>query len=65
MTWHTALRIVAGIIACAALVGGCVLGYITLVAIRRHEGVFLPAGCVAVAFLVLAGVLVRYALTAE
>ena len=65
MTGHLILRLVALIAGGAALVGGCVLGYITVVAVRRQEGVFLPAGCVAVACLAIAVVLVRYAITAE
>jgi hypothetical protein len=42
--------------ACLIAAGG-VLGYIALIALRRNEGVFLPAGYVAIACLA-AGVLV-------
>jgi hypothetical protein len=34
-------------VAALLLVGGAVLGYIAVVALRRSEGVFLPAGYVA------------------
>ena len=47
----TALRVVSAIAGTALLVAGCVLGYIAVIALRRNEGVFLPAGYVAVACL--------------
>mgnify|MGYP001798086305 CR=1 FL=1 len=53
------LRIFAGV---AALLLGCVglwLGYIAIIAARRSEGVFLPAGYAAALCLVGAGLLAR------
>jgi hypothetical protein len=46
------------------LVIGAVLGYIAVIAVRRSEGVFLPAGYVAGLCLVGCGLLVRVALKA-
>lgn len=60
--WGTALRVVAGLAGAALLVAGCVLGYIAVVAVRRSEGVFLPAGYVALLFLASGGWLVWYAM---
>ena len=45
------LRIAAVIVAAVLLAAGAVLGYIAAVAVRRSEGVYLPAGYVAVACL--------------
>jgi hypothetical protein len=41
------LRIIALLAAAALLVAGLVLGTISVIAVRRNEGVFLPAGYVA------------------
>jgi hypothetical protein len=46
-----ALRIAAGLAALVLLVVAGVLGYIAVVALRRSEGVFMPAGYVALACL--------------
>ena len=46
-----ALRVGAGVAGAALLGAGGVLGYIAVIALRRNEGVFLPAGYVAVACL--------------
>jgi hypothetical protein len=53
-----------GIIALALvlLVAGAVLGYIAVVAVRRNEGVFMPAGYVALACLAGATYLLRLGL---
>ena len=53
-----------GIIALALvlLVVGVVLGYIAVVALRRNEGVFMPAGYVALACLAGATFLLRLGL---
>ena len=40
-------RVLLFAVAALLLVGGAVLGYIAAVALRRSEGVFLPAGYVA------------------
>ena len=50
--------VIAGIL----LAAGAVLGYIAAVAIRRNEGVFLPAGYVAVACLAGGALLLRLGL---
>jgi hypothetical protein len=47
----TLLRALTFTVAAMLLVAGCVLGYIAVIALRRQEGVFLPAGYVAVACL--------------
>ena len=57
-----ALRVVSVILGAALLVVGCVLGYIAVIALRRSEGVFLPAGYVAVACLAGGGWLVALGL---
>lgn len=44
------------------LVAGTVLGYIAIIAARRSEGVFLPAGYVAALCLVGCALLVRVAM---
>lgn len=41
------MRWVAGAAALVLMVAGSVLGYIAVVALRRNEGVFVPAGYVA------------------
>lgn len=41
------MRFVAGASALALVVAGSILGYIAVVAVRRNEGVFVPAGYVA------------------
>jgi hypothetical protein len=46
-----ALRILALAAATVLLAAGGVLGYVAVVALRRSEGVFLPAGYVAIACL--------------
>ena len=58
----TVVRI--GIIALAIvlLVAGAALGYIAVIAVRRNEGVFMPAGYVALACLAGAAYLVRVGL---
>lgn len=58
----TALRIASAIAGTALLVAGCVLGYIAVIALRRNEGVFLPAGYVAVACLAGGGWLLGWGL---
>lgn len=58
----TALRVAAAIAGAALLIAGCVLGYIAVIALRRNEGVFLPAGYVAVACLAGGGWLVAWGL---
>jgi hypothetical protein len=45
------LRIGAGLVALILLTVSGVLGYIAIVALRRSEGVFMPAGYVALACL--------------
>lgn len=55
-------RVIEGIGGAALLAAGAVLGYIAVIAARRSEGVFLPAGYVAIACLVAGGFLVRMAL---
>jgi hypothetical protein len=50
------LRALTFVAAAVLLTVGFVLGYIAVIALRRSEGVFLPAGYVAVACLV-AGVI--------
>ena len=56
------LRILAGAAAMILTVAGLWLGYIAIVAARRSEGVFLPAGYVAALCLLGAGLLARLAL---
>jgi hypothetical protein len=45
------LRVGAGLVALILLTVSGVLGYIAVVALRRSEGVFMPAGYVALACL--------------
>jgi hypothetical protein len=56
------MRIVALAGATILLVIGAVLGYIAVIAVRRNEGVFLPAGYVAAICLLAGWMLVRLAL---
>lgn len=53
------LRVIGVLAAGMLLAAGAVLGYIAVIAIRRSEGVFLPAGYVAVACLAGGGFLLR------
>lgn len=55
------LRIAAFIAAGALLVAGLILGSIAVVAVRRSEGVFLPAGYVALICLAGAVLMIRVA----
>ena len=55
------LRVLAGSAAFLLTGAGLWLGYIAIVAARRSEGVFLPAGYVAAVCLVAAGFLARLA----
>ena len=56
------LRLVAILVAIVLLAAGAVLGYIAAVAVRRNEGVFLPAGYVAVVCLAGGALLLRLAI---
>ena len=56
------LRLLAGIAGVALLAGGGTLGYIAVIAAKRQEGVFLPAGYAAAICLVAGVWLARYAL---
>ena len=56
------LRVLAGAAALLLTVAGLWLGYIAILAARRSEGVFLPAGYVAALCLVGAGLLGRLAM---
>jgi hypothetical protein len=58
------LRILALGAAAALAVAGLVLGYIAVIALRRSEGVFLPAGYVAIACLAGAFFIARAVLRA-
>jgi len=53
------VRVIAIVAAVALLVAGATLGYIAIVALRRSEGVFMPAGYVAVACLAGGAFLLR------
>ncbi len=55
----TVLRIVLVAVAIVLLGAGAVLGYISVIALRRSEGVFLPAGYTAVACLVAGTLILR------
>jgi hypothetical protein len=55
------LRIAAAVAALALLGASGVLGYIAVVALRRSEGVFMPAGYVALACLAGGVLLLRLA----
>ena len=61
-TAAAALRIASALAGAALLLAGSVLGYIAVIALRRSEGVFLPAGYVAVACLAAGGWLVNWSL---
>ncbi len=56
------MRVIAILAAVALLVAGATLGYISIVALRRSEGVFMPAGYVAVACLAAGAFLLRLGL---
>ena len=51
MSLPLALRVGTIVAALALLAAGAVLGYIAVVALRRSEGVFMPAGYVGLACL--------------
>ena len=51
MSLPLALRVGALVAGLALLVAGAVLGYVAVVALRRSEGVCMPAGYVALACL--------------
>jgi hypothetical protein len=59
---HAVARVLGGIVGGALLAAGATLAYIAIVAARRGEGVFLPAGYVAIACLVAGGLLLRMSL---
>ena len=59
---HTIARIIGGIAGAALLAAGATLGYIAVIAAKRSEGVFLPAGYVSIACLVAGGLLMRMVL---
>jgi hypothetical protein len=61
----TLLRLGAAVAALALLGASGVLGYISVVALRRNEGVFMPAGYVALACLAGGVVLLRLALRSQ
>jgi hypothetical protein len=56
------LRVLAIAGAALLFVVGAYLGYIAVIALRRSEGVFLPAGYVSLLCLAGCGFLVRFAL---
>jgi hypothetical protein len=56
------LRVVATVVALVLLTAAGVLGYIAVIALRRSEGVFMPAGYVALACLAGGVLLLRIAL---
>ena len=56
------MRLLALAGALILLGAGAVLGYIAVIAARRSEGVFLPAGYVAAFCLLAGGMLVKFAL---
>lgn len=57
----TVMRAGAVVLALALLAAGGVLVYIAMIALRRSEGVFLPAGYVGVALLACGAYLLRLA----
>ena len=59
MSIPTVLRVLAIVAALLLLAVGAVLGYIAAIALRRNEGVFVPAGYVALACLVAGVLLLR------
>lgn len=58
------MRVLILVAAAVLLAAGVVLGYIAVIAARRSEGVFLPAGYVSFACLFVGVVLLRVALKA-
>jgi len=58
------VRVIAIVAAVALLVAGAALSYLAIVALRRSEGVFMPAGYVAVACLAGGAFLLRLGLRA-
>jgi hypothetical protein len=56
------LRGLTFVAAALLLLAGGVLGYIAVIALRRNEGVFLPAGYVALACLAGGAIMCRVAL---
>ena len=56
------LRVGIALLALLALGAGGVLAYIAVIAVRRNEGVFLPAGYVGVALLAGGAYLLRLAI---
>lgn len=56
------MRLIVLVGAIVLLGAGAVLGYIAVIALRRGEGVFLPAGYVAIACLAGGAWLVRIAM---
>jgi hypothetical protein len=56
------VRVVALVVALVLLTAAGVLGYIAVIALRRSEGLFMPAGYVALACLVGGALLLRVAL---
>jgi len=56
------VRVLLLVVSVGLLAAGAVLGGLAVIALRRSEGVFLPAGYVAVILLVGGGALARYAL---
>ena len=59
---HSVLRTIAALVAATLLAAGVTLGYIAVIAVRRSEGVFLPAGYVGIACLAGGAWLLRVAL---
>jgi hypothetical protein len=56
------VRVLLVAVAVALLATGLTLGYIAVIALRRSEGVFMPAGCVALGCLAGGVFLLRAAL---
>ena len=56
------LRILTLLAAAALIVAAAWLGYVAVVAARRSEGVFVPAGAVAILLLIAAVWMTRWAL---
>jgi hypothetical protein len=59
---QTIARVLGGLVGAALLAAAATLGYIAIIAAKRSEGVFLPAGYVAIACLVAGSLLLRVAL---
>lgn len=53
------IRVLLLVVATLLIAAGAVLGYISVVALRRSEGVFLPAGYVAAGCLVGGALILR------